>query len=152
MPSNREDGDRSRRGRPRRGPSRRGPSRRGRPRRGVLRVAALLGAVLLVAVGAACGSSGHSSSTATSRVAANEVVIKNFAFVPQTITVKAGTTVTWVNEDPVAHSIVADHDTFPSSSILNHGDKYSHVFNTAGTFPYICGVHPFMTGTVVVTS
>lgn len=121
-------------------------------RRAVLRTAAVAGAILLVASAAACGSSGQPSSSATSRVPPNEVVIKNFAFVPQTITVKAGTTVTWVNEDAVAHSVVADHDTFPSSSLLDHGAHYAHTFNTAGTYPYICGVHPFMTGTVVVTS
>lgn len=112
-------------------------------------------AFLLVAGLAACGSSGHSSSSSSHTGAtpppANEVVIKNFAFTPARITVKTGSTVTWVNQDQVAHSVVADHDTFPSSSTLQPGDRYSHTFNTAGTFPYICGIHPYMTGTVVVT-
>ncbi|HVA74086.1 MAG TPA: cupredoxin domain-containing protein [Acidimicrobiales bacterium] len=115
------------------------------------RIAAVATALVLVVVAAACGSSGPSSSSTTATQSANEVVIKNFAFVPHTITVKAGTTVTWVNEDSVVHTVVADHDTFPSSSNLNQGGKYSHTFNTPGTYPYICGVHKYMTGTVVVT-
>lgn len=112
----------------------------------------IFAAVLLLAMSlAACGSSGHPSSTASTEPTANEVVIRNFAFVPATITVKTGTTVTWVNEDPVVHNIVADHGAFPSSADLNQGDKYSHVFNAPGTYRYICGVHTYMTGTVVVT-
>lgn len=120
------------------------------------RIAAAVVTFVLVAGLAACGSSGHPSSssphTTVTSPAADQVVIKNFAFTPATIRVKTGTTVTWVNEDQVAHSVVADHDTFPSSSTLQPGDRYSHTFNTAGTFPYICGIHPYMTGTVVVTS
>lgn len=120
------------------------------------RITAAAMAVLLVAGLAACGSSGHPSSsssrtTTVTSLAADQVVIKNFAFTPATITVKAGTTVTWVDRDQVAHSVVADHNTFPSSPTLQPGDRYSHTFNTPGSFPYICGIHPYMTGTVVVS-
>ena len=116
------------------------------------RITASAVAVLVVMFLSGCGSSGRTSSGGTAAPpAANEVVIKNFAFVPATITVKAGTTVTWVNEDPAAHNIVADHGSFPSSQDLSQGDKYSHTFNTAGTYRYICGLHTYMTGTVVVT-
>lgn len=109
-------------------------------------------ALLLVVVLTGCGSSGHGSSGGTAAPpAANEVVIRNFAFVPATITVKAGTTVTWVNEDSVVHNIAADHGSFPSSPDMNQGDKYSHTFNTAGTYRYLCGLHTYMSGTVVVT-
>ena len=77
----------------------------------------------------------------------NTVNISNFAFVPETLTVKKGTTVTWVNQDSVAHQIKSD--TFNSVS-LNQGDKYSFTFSTAGTFNYSCAVHPTMTGKIVV--
>lgn len=99
---------------------------------------------------AACGSPAHFSSGTTAR-AADEVLIRGFVFVPRTITVRAGTTVTWLNQDTAVHNIVADHGAFPSSPNLNQGAKYSHTFNTPGTYRYICGVHTFMTGTVVVT-
>ena len=116
------------------------------------RLAAIATAFLLLGGAAACGSaSGNRSSNATTAPVANEVVIKNFAFVPQTITVKTGTTVTWVNEDSVVHTVAPDHNAFPASPDLNNGDKYSHTFTSAGTFSYLCGVHNYMTGTVVVT-
>ena len=125
------------------------PGRRGlRSIRHRVTTAALALVVLLGAAG--CGSAAHFSSGTTAR-APDEVLIRGFAFVPRTITVKAGATVTWVNEDVAVHNIVADHGTFPSSTDLNQGQKYSHTFNTPGTYRYICGLHTFMTGTVVVT-
>ncbi len=81
------------------------------------------------------------------QVSQNMVVINNFAFSPQVLTVKQGTTVTWVNQDTVAHSIKSA--TFNSQS-LNQGETFSFTFNTKGTFDYSCGIHPSMTGQIVV--
>lgn len=78
-----------------------------------------------------------------------EVVIKNFAFSSETLTVKVGTTVTWVNSDTVAHSAVADDGTF-DTKLLAPGERGSYTFTKAGTYTYKCGVHPSMTGTIVV--
>lgn len=75
------------------------------------------------------------------------VAIQNFAFNPSTITVDAGTTVTWTNEDSAPHRIKSD--TFNSAN-LNRGDSFQHTFNTPGTYDYICGIHPSMKGKVVV--
>jgi len=79
----------------------------------------------------------------------NQVSITNFAFAPASINVAAGTTVTWTNGDSVQHDISASGFTSP---VLNQGDTYSHTFSQPGTYTYICSIHPFMHGTVVVTA
>jgi plastocyanin len=78
------------------------------------------------------------------------VKIANFTFDPGTVTVKAGTTVTWVNNDDIPHLVVATDGKFRSSA-LDTGDKFSQTFSTPGTFEYFCGIHPRMTGKIVVT-
>jgi plastocyanin len=79
----------------------------------------------------------------------SEVQIDQFAFVPQRVTVKAGTTVTWINEDDAPHTIASSDKLFKSKA-LDTGDKFSFTFTTPGTYAYFCSVHPHMTGTVVV--
>ena len=78
-----------------------------------------------------------------------EVDIDQFTFLPQRITVKAGTTVTWINEDDVPHTIVSSSKVFKSKA-LDTADKFSFTFTTPGTYDYFCSVHPHMTGAVVV--
>ena len=78
-----------------------------------------------------------------------EVKIDNFTFAPQRLTVKAGTTVTWTNEDDIPHTVVANQKAF-KSKVLDTDDKYTFTFTTAGTYDYFCSLHPHMTGTVVV--
>ena len=79
-----------------------------------------------------------------------QVKIANFTFDPPTLTVKAGTTVTWVNADDIPH-LVSEKDGKFSSSALDTNDKFSQTFSTAGTFEYFCAIHPHMTGKIVVT-
>ena len=78
-----------------------------------------------------------------------EVKIDNFTFVPQRVTVKPGTTVTWINEDDIPHAIAATGKEF-RSKVLDTNDKFSFTFTTVGTFEYFCSLHPHMTGTIVV--
>ncbi|MCW2513248.1 MAG: amicyanin [Mycobacterium sp.] len=78
------------------------------------------------------------------------VNIAGFAFAPATLTVTAGTTVTWTNKDEDPHTVVAGNGAFRSQA-LGSGGVYSFTFPAAGTFDYICSIHPFMHGTVVVT-
>jgi plastocyanin len=78
-----------------------------------------------------------------------EVKIDNFTFAPQRITIKPGTTVTWINEDDIPHTIAATGKEF-RSKVLDTNDKYSFTFTAAGTFEYFCSLHPHMTGTIVV--
>ena len=79
------------------------------------------------------------------------VDIVNFAFEPQKVFVKPGTTVTWTNKDTTIHDI---KDTSPlntaQSKDLNKGDTFSITYNQPGTYSYICGIHQYMTGTVEV--
>jgi plastocyanin len=77
------------------------------------------------------------------------VKIDNFTFAPQHVTVKVGTTVTWINEDDIPHAIAATGKAF-RSKVLDTDDKYSFTFTTAGVFEYFCSLHPHMTGTIVV--
>jgi plastocyanin len=87
--------------------------------------------------------------TAFVQAAETEVNIDQFTFYPQRITVKPGTTVTWTNDDDVPHT-VASSSKFFKSKTLDTADKFSFTFTTAGTYAYICSVHPYMTGAVVV--
>jgi plastocyanin len=79
-----------------------------------------------------------------------EVKIANFTFDPPTLTVKAGTTVTWVNADDIPHVVLEKDGKFRSSA-LDTGDKFSQTFSTAATVEYFCAIHPHMIGKIVVT-
>jgi plastocyanin len=81
---------------------------------------------------------------------ANTVSIDNFTFMPQTLTVKAGGTVTWTNKDDIPHGIGSENNAFARSKALDTDDSYSVTFATPGTYKYFCYVHPHMTGTIVV--
>jgi amicyanin len=95
----------------------------------------------------------HVTGSTTEATAApqgpNAINIANFKFDPATLTVPVGTTVTWTNQDEEPHTVVAKDGSFRSPGLDTHG-SYSHTFAAAGTFDYICSIHPFMTGTVVV--
>lgn len=82
--------------------------------------------------------------------AGDQVTIDNFAFAPATLTVKAGTTVTWTNRDEEPHTVAASDGSFHSPG-MGTGAVYSHTFPAAGKFDYVCSIHPMMHGTVVVT-
>jgi plastocyanin len=76
--------------------------------------------------------------------------ISNFTFDPKTLTVKAGTTVTWTNKDDIPHGLAWANNAFTRSKALNTDDSTSVTFTTPGTYQYFCYLHPFMTGTIVV--
>jgi plastocyanin len=83
--------------------------------------------------------------------AGNEVVIQNFAFVPQSLTVTAGSQVTWISRDNGSHFVVSQNSAMPfKSKTLNTNDTFSVTFTTPGTYNYRCGIHSYMTGTIVV--
>jgi amicyanin len=86
----------------------------------------------------------------TALAADAQVKITNFTFDPPTLTVKAGSTVTWVNADDIPHVVLEKAGKFRSSA-LDTGDKFSQTFSTAGTVEYFCAIHPHMTGKIVVT-
>jgi plastocyanin len=83
-------------------------------------------------------------------VAGDAVNIDNFAFAPATLTVSAGSTVTWTNRDEEPHTVVANDGSFRSPGMDSQA-TFSYTFPKAGTFDYVCSIHPFMHATVVVT-
>ncbi len=89
------------------------------------------------------------ANTQQAAPAATEVKIDNFNFGPATLTVPAGTTVTWTNRDDIPHTVVSTESTF-KSKVLDTDEKYSFTFSKAGTFSYFCSIHPKMTGKVLV--
>lgn len=102
------------------------------------------------------GSSGAFAADSTTKhakhakaLAASAVSIKGFAFVPKSLTVVAGTTVTWTNNDAVNHTATSDAGVWDSGVILP-GKSYSYTFKTTGMFPYHCKIHKSMKGTVLV--
>jgi plastocyanin len=79
-----------------------------------------------------------------------EVSMEEIAFVPAELTVSVGDTVTWTNNDSVPHDVTADSFSSGEPGGMAGGDTFEHTFDEAGTFDYVCTVHPGMEGTVVV--
>ena len=98
---------------------------------------------LLLAAGLLVAASPAAAKTVT-------IDIKNFMFMPMTVTVAEGDTVTWTNRDQVPHTVAEKNHKFRSAA-LDTNDAYSHVFDTAGTYDYFCTLHPQMFAHVVVT-
>ena len=86
---------------------------------------------------------------ASAQAADVTVKIANFTFTPKQLTVKAGDTVTWVNEDDIPHTVMSKTKLFRSKP-LDTDNKFSFTFATQGTFDYFCSLHPMMTGSIVV--
>ena len=80
----------------------------------------------------------------------NKIEIKDFAFNPQTITVKSGEKVTWINRDEEPHTVVSVEKQFKKSSALDTDQEFTITAGAAGTYTYYCSVHPKMTGTIIV--
>ncbi len=76
------------------------------------------------------------------------VKIGNFTFGPQEVKIKAGTTVTWTNEDDIPHTVVSPNNF--RSQVIDTDGTFSFTFTTLGTYKYFCSLHPHMTGAIVV--
>ena len=90
-----------------------------------------------------------SNLSAPARAADATVTIDNFTFEPQRLTVTAGTTVTWANQDDIPHTVASDTKLFKSKA-LDTDDKFSFKFDKPGTYEYFCSIHPKMTARVIV--
>lgn len=127
-------------------------------RRGLAAVAVALGLVF-----AGCGG-GDGGTAATADAESNAVTLKLIAFKPDRLTVKAGTTVTWKNEDGTEHSVTsgtvnqgssgvtpAPDGTF-DSGLFGQSKSFTFTFQTPGTYAYFCTLHPAtMRGEITVT-
>jgi plastocyanin len=116
-----------------------------------VRRAAFTAAVIVSAL-TACSSASTQVGKAPIPANANEVVIYDYKFVPQTLTVPVGTTVMWVNRDIAPHT--ATHRSFGDEPFdtgsMSHKETFSHTFKTAGRYPYLCIFHQGMMGMIIV--
>ena len=78
-----------------------------------------------------------------------DIKIDNFSFTPATLTVKAGTQMTWTNGDDIPHTVVSDDQSF-KSKVLDTDEKFTFTASKPGTYTYFCSIHPKMTGKVGV--
>jgi len=109
----------------------------------VLAIAAVLAAMV------AGRQTTQAAAAGTPAAAGAEVKIDNFSFTPATITVAAGTQVTWTNRDDIPHTVVTEDKTI-KSKVLDTDEKFSTTFDKPGTYSYFCSIHPKMKGTIVV--
>lgn len=112
---------------------------------------AALAAAAAFAVDAAPGAT-TVAAAAAQPAASPDVTISNFSFQPPLLTVKVGTRVTWTNRDTTPHTVTSTDKRFESSSGMDTNDRYSHVFDKAGTYEYFCSLHPMMVGKIVVSA
>jgi plastocyanin len=130
-----------------------------RPRRLLVGIIAVLAALITVAAcGSGSGGGGGTPPPASTQSASSgsapagggsTVEIMNFMFMPGSLTVPVGTTVTWKFDDSTDHTVTADDNSFASSPMAN-GQTFTHTFSSAGTVAYHCSIHPFMKGTITV--
>ena len=116
---------------------------------GVPFLVAAIGVAALVSVALGAYWADHYETTSAASAPAS-VAITDFAFAPPALTVTRGTTVTWTNDDPFGHSVLAADESFASGE-LGTGQSFRMTFDNAGEFGYVCGIHPTMVGTVTVT-
>ena len=112
-----------------------------------IKIAALLCGISGFSFLAIAGEMKDASSSAAGQ---SKIEIKDFAFNPQTITVKSGEKITWVNRDEEPHTVVSVGKQFKKSSALDTDQTYTITVGAPGTYSYFCSVHPKMTGTIVV--
>jgi plastocyanin len=101
--------------------------------------------------GGYAGQAGATKKPAASTLSRARMVAPGatYAFQPTEITVYSGTTVTWTNDSSADHTVTADSGAW-SSSTISHGQSYSRTFIKPGRYAYVCGLHGYMTGVVVV--
>ncbi|MBN3921731.1 cupredoxin family copper-binding protein [Nostoc sp. NMS4] len=79
------------------------------------------------------------------------VKIVNFKYLPSDIKIGAGDTVQFVNQDEEPHTVTAKDGSFDSKG-LDNAEAWKHTFTQPGTFPYLCSIHPYMQGTITVST
>jgi plastocyanin len=108
-------------------------------------------AILAIAFALTTGSRPSSAMSTDDKSASTSTVkIDNFSFGPATITIPAGTTVTWTNNDDVPHVVSSDDNKMFKSKALDTDDHFSFTFTKPGTYNYYCAIHPKMTAKIVV--
>lgn len=98
--------------------------------------------------GSSYGGGSNMNNNTTSSTSGNAVIISGMQFGTASLAIKAGTTVTWTNNDNLTHTVTADDGSFTSGN-LNYHDTYSHTFSSVGTYHYHCIYHSNMKADVV---
>jgi len=106
--------------------------------------------IIAALLGFAIVASPRKSSAADNAASPVAIRIDNFSFTPQTLTVPAGTPVTWTNQDDIPHTVVSEDKTTFKSHALDTDEKFSFTFTKPGTYTYFCSIHPKMTAHIVV--
>jgi plastocyanin len=122
---------------------------RKRSSKALLSALALATLLLLAACGGGGSAGGGTKGIGSAGPTPGAIVMKDFSFQPGSIDVTAGTSVTWTNDDPEAHTVTADDNSFDSKQMAS-GQTFSFTFQKAGTYKYHCSIHPSMVGQVVV--
>jgi plastocyanin len=123
--------------------------------------------VMLAALTMAAACGGSSSNNSSINPPGTQVTISDFMFSPSNLSVKAGTTVTWVNQGPMTHTTVSDSGVWSSANLAppsggggygggSAGGSFQFTFDTPGSYPYHCSLHPpasypGFVGTITVT-
>jgi plastocyanin len=105
--------------------------------------------LLLTAIGIAALWCAATASPATDLAEPTIVVARDFMFAPLSLSVTAGSTVTWTNKDDEPHTVVSDSGLFRSAA-MDTNESFSFRFDKPGTYHYACSIHPRMVGTIVV--
>ena len=108
-------------------------------------------AIFIVLLNWFCSKAKSTTGGSNPPPSGNSISIVGMAFAPSTLTVKAGTTVTWKNNDGVAHTVTSDDGTSFDSGTMASGASFSFTANIPGTFAYHCTIHSGMKATLVVT-
>jgi plastocyanin len=99
--------------------------------------------------GASVRPAGGGGTSAAAPGGGATVRVKDFSFEPKQLTVPVGSKVTWTFQDSAKHNVSAKSPG-PSSGDLSGGASYSFTFAEKGSYAYVCSIHQYMTGTVVV--
>lgn len=106
--------------------------------------------LLLLIVFVSCAQQTQTPDTTTKLGSENNVRIRDFKFVPETLSVKVGDTVTWANEDSAKHTVTSETGDEINSEELGKGGSFTHTFNEPGEYTYFCSLHPSMKARIIV--
>jgi plastocyanin len=109
----------------------------------------ILRRAIIVTLGSGMLMAASADFTVAQAQASNAVVIKNFMFSPMSLSIKAGSTVTWKNLDGEPHTVVNDAGIFHSAA-LDQNDTFQFKFDKPGVYKVFCGIHPTMKETITV--
>jgi 3',5'-cyclic-AMP phosphodiesterase len=116
---------------------------------GITHVNYIAGNHTLAVVDSTLGMAAAKEASFRNGADSNAVKIDNFSFTPKSLTVKAGTAITWTNHDDIPHNVISTENKF-SSPVLDTDQTFAFTFREPGSYPYYCKIHPHMTATIMV--